>query len=209
MKKKQHFLLAALLGVLSFPATAQDVSPPALVTPIQVHVQPNGTAVQGNPLDVEVLILGLGDGATPSLGAFDLTLSWDPTVLGFNSIGFGGALGDEAMGEALTGVVNNPDNAMVSEVSLLLPADLIANQSDTFTLFTVTFDTIMTGSTPLDLTPNDPLADELGLPLTAEFIGANITVNRFMPVADIPTLSQWGLLALIGLLLAAGIFRLK
>ena len=130
----------------------------------------------GGTLRATVVVSGLGDLTSPSLGAFDVTLSFDPAVLGFASVDFGVFLGDEAAGEALTGFQATSDEVMVFEVSLLQPDVLDALQSSSFPLFTVTFNALELGTSSLLLSLNAPLSDEFGEPLPADVITSSVTV---------------------------------
>jgi hypothetical protein len=46
-----------------------------------------------NPADVNVVISGLGDFTAPSLGAFDLDIIYDPTILSMTGVTFGDQFG--------------------------------------------------------------------------------------------------------------------
>ncbi len=174
---------------------------------VTLEVVPSSQRVDvGETLTVDVNIWGLGEFAAPSLGAFDVTLSFDPAVLGFADITFGPYLGDEAAGEAITGF-SVSDDLMAFEVSLLLPEELIGLQPAGFTLFTVTFEGLTTGGSPLVIAA-DVLADELGDPIIASTIDSYVAVGR-VNVLEIPTVSEWGLLLLSLALLCAGVFHVR
>lgn len=138
----------------------------------------------GDPVDVELVISGLGDSVAPSLGVFDLDISYESTILGFTGYALGPYLGDilggEALdwsgGEYLSGVIN------IYELSCLLPNDAYSQwlhgysvppylddiQPSSFTLATLTFDTLSLGTSSLDITINPwGLGDAYGDPLTA------------------------------------------
>ena len=152
----------------------------------------------GNTVDVDLVISGLGDGIAPSLSTFDLDISYDSTILSFTDYALGTCLGDILSGEALdwslgeypSGVIN------ISELSLLY-----ANQASdpfydssasgsgylpylddiqlgSFTLATLTFDTLALGTSPLDITiSTGGLGDASGvslLPATLETGSINV-----------------------------------
>ena len=160
----------------------------------------------GTTLTADVQISGLASG-TPSLGTFDLTLSFDPAVLAFTGAAFGTLLGDPSAtpAEAVTAVTA----AEIFEVSLLLPAALNALQPDAFTLFTATFDVIGRGATALSV-GDIILGDDNGDPLPAmgavQIIPGAITAG---PAMGIPILSAWGTLILIGALTGFGVLFLR
>ncbi len=147
-------------------------------TAITLEVLPaTQTVDQGENFSVDVNISGLGEFSAPSLGAFDVGLGFDPTLLSFNAIEFGPYLGDEAAAEAIVGFDVLSDNLMAFEVSLLLPAELIDLQPGSFRLFTVTFGALAPGTSPLDLTVAD-LGDENGDLLTADVVNGNVEVEE-------------------------------
>ena len=88
----------------------------------------------GLPVSVGVVISGLGDATSPSLGAFDIDIQFDPGRLSFGSALFG----DPVLGDQLDvlGLGGNPTFAGITspgvlnlfEVSLDVPADLNALQ---------------------------------------------------------------------------------
>lgn len=124
------------------------------------------TVAVGTPVDMELTISGLGNFAPASVGEFDVNVTFDDSILGFDSVVFGTLLGDEALGEALTIV----DISMAREVSLfavsfLFDFELDAIQPAAFTLATLTFDTLAVGTSALGISINS-LGDALGNPLS-------------------------------------------
>ena len=162
----------------------------------------------GRTTTVEVRISELGNFASPALRTFDLTLSFDPAVLTFTGAGFETQLGHAtpAPTEALTGVI--PATAQVFQVSLLPSADLIDLQPEEFTLLRASFNVVGEGTS--DVMVNGILGDENGDPLPAT--GAVLVLSGTIapgPVTDIPTLSSWGTLLMIGALTGVGILLLR
>lgn len=140
---------------------------------VSLSVVPSATEVQvGDSVDVSVRISGLTAGASPSLGAFDLTLFFEPTIVSFDSIVFGDpVLGDQldAPGGFSPGSLTIPGSGSVSfiEISGDPSADLNTFQANEFTLATLTFTAIGLGLSPLDLIINPGgLSTELGSALT-------------------------------------------
>jgi hypothetical protein len=97
------------------------------------------TGFANRPVAVDVVISGLGSGAPPSLGAFDLDVAFDASVLTPIGIEFGPLLGNPGLSEALTGFLFSPGVVNVAEVSLLAPSVLDALQPTSFVLASVSF----------------------------------------------------------------------
>jgi len=149
----------------------------------------------GDPANVDLVISGLGDGVAPSLSVFDLDISFDPSILDFSSVSFGLFLGDPFWYEAVTDVLPpgalRPDNTLVPagtvniyELSLLdanstsgpffIPPYL-DDQPSSFTLATLTFDTLALGTSPLNISSVWALGDANGDPLTYSLESGSIS----------------------------------
>lgn len=183
----RRLCLAALLSVAAIPGHA------AVVT-----VNPAATStVVGQSLLVAVDISDLVDGGAPSLGAFDIDVSFDPAVLSFTQITFGTGLdvlglgGNLQQGTEGSGIVN------AFELSLDSIDDLNTLQPGAFALFTLTFQALSAGTSNLSLTLNS-LADADGIEIAATTVGSSIEV------APVP-LPAAGWMLLSGLLSLAGI----
>jgi len=144
-------------------------------------------------VSVDLFISGLGDFSAPSLGAFDLDISFDPNILSIGDVDFDLLLGDPDWFEASTEVLYpgdlRPDSSIVPdgtvnliEVSFFTPIELDDSQPSTFTLASLTFETLAIGTSPLDLTINS-LGDGFGFPLDAEVQSGSIS-----PVAEPATI---------------------
>jgi hypothetical protein len=136
-------------------------------------VPDSATVVAGDTLDVDVIISGVAAGAPPSVGGFDLVVSFDPTILSLREadVSFGPFLGDPALFEALTDVTflpSVPELAFVNiaEVSFLSPAELDALQPASFTLATLSFSVLASGTTTLTFSQAD-VVDAFGRPFRA------------------------------------------
>jgi len=131
----------------------------------------------GSPVDVDLMIWGLGDYTEPSLSTFDLDILFDPTILAFNSAIFGDPiLGDQldiwSFGmNAMEAFVTSPGVLYILEVSLDTVDDLHDFQADSFTLATLTFDALESGTSSLDIS-NMILGDAYGnvIPVPATFL---------------------------------------
>ncbi len=126
----------------------------------------------GNPAIVNLFITDLGNYESPSLGAFDLYVYYDPAILSFSGYTLGPFLGDTMLGDAqdLSWGEISPGTINFSELSLLGVDELNALQPGAFTLASLTFDTIALGSSALHLWYNiGGLSDEYGLPLYEQY----------------------------------------
>lgn len=107
-----------------------------------IGLQPEmGSAGTGDSISLDLVISDLGDFGPDSLGAFDISVGFDASVLSFTSYSLGGFLGDLGLFEAIDASSGDVGGAInVAEVSLLSIIDLDALQSAEFTLATLTFD---------------------------------------------------------------------
>lgn len=195
---------AALIGLilLTLPSTVDAGEPVTVVlAPDMENVLP------GDLLTLDVLVTDLGDGAAPSLGGFDVALSFDPARFEFAAAVPGLDLGDPDLGEALEVSTVGPSNYELLVLSLLSPADLIANQGETVALFSAAFIALEPGSAAFDLTLNAPLADEDGNALDVAPIEPPVVVVG-API-DIPTLNGLGLGVLVLILISSGLIVLR
>lgn len=164
------------------------------------------TVNSGDPVDVQIVISGLGDGTAPSLGAFDLDVSFDPAILSFNRVAFGPYLGDPdpllfetntSHDDSVTGLVNLFELSFLEADSqtciFCIPPYLDDLQPSSFTLATLTFDTIGIGTSQLGISRN-VLGDAWGDPLNADELQSG-EVNVVSAVPEPATL----LLAVSGL----------
>ncbi len=152
----------------------------------------------GSPLVVDIVIAGLGLGAAPTLAAFDLDVTFLPSVLSFVSVSFGpdlGALGIDAL--TSSGLLGGPLRIDVAEYSLLSNAALDASQPASFVLATLHFLGLAPGTSPLAIT-QAVLANTAGGPsIPATLNGASVDV---VPVPEATTAALVGLgVALLGL----------
>lgn len=195
MSKELSAILTATAAFALWQGTARAIS-------LNLVPAPQNTFL-GNTVNVGVTISDLGDGAAPSLSTYDLDISFDDTVLDFSGVTFGDpSLGDQL---ALFGVsslteTEEPSFGLVNifELSFNSVDELDDSQADSFTLATLTFNTIATGTSPLGLSIN-ALGDALGDPLTAE-IG-----NSFVSVSSQPVTVPEPSFTLVGFGLTMGL----
>jgi len=153
------------------------------------------------------ILLDLGDGIASSLGVFDLDISYNSDILAFDSLTFGDpVLGDQldlwglgsltSTNSSITGTVN------LFELSRDHSFDLEDFQADSFTLATLTFDTLAVGTSFLDIFTNS-LSDAWGDPLIATTESGSINVTS-APVPEPGTL-----VLLVSGLLGLGVLKRK
>jgi hypothetical protein len=118
----------------------------------------------GDNLDLELRIDGLGDGTSPSLGAFDIEILFDDAVLGFDSAVYSDLLGT-LNADAFPFTTPGPGGVSISNASILDNASLDALQPDAFTLATLTFTGLSAGSRSLSYGTVE-LYDAFGDPMT-------------------------------------------
>jgi hypothetical protein len=151
----------ALMGVLWIVGSAASAAPILSIVP------PSQQGIYGSSVTVDLLVSGLGDGVAPSVGAFQTSISFNPLILGVNSVTFGDpVLGDQLdlfnlgslffYDETITGQVD------LFEISFDSPTDLDSLQAPAFILARIVFDVIGVGRTALSL-GNVILADSLGI----------------------------------------------
>ena len=141
---------------------------------------PSQTVSVGDPVSVDVDVSGLGNFAPPSLDVFDVDVSYDSSILSPTTVVFGSELDVFGVGSIQRAGGFAP--VSVFEASLDLATDLDTLQPGQFTLFTITFDAIGPGISPIDASVV-LLSDALGNFLIARTRGATVTVE---PVTVIP-----------------------
>lgn len=157
------------------------------------------TVTAGSSVDVALVISGLGSGAAPSLGTFDLDLSFNSSILSFT----GAVFGDPGLGDQLDvlglgsifAATPGAGSVNLFELSFDAAADLDALQADSFTLATLSFSALSAGTSPLGITLN-ALGDANGDPLTADLADGSINVNANNNAGSVPEPATWLLLGL-------------
>jgi hypothetical protein len=170
-----------------------------------IGLQPDSNAVaNGDSISLNLVISDLGNFGPDSLGAFDISVGFDSSVLSFTGYSLGSLLGDPGLFEALdlstgesAGTVN------VAEVSLLSALDLDALQPGEFTLATLNFgvnNLAVGATTQLSLLPGAVFADAAGAGLQviegspAEIAGASPVPVPATPLLLLSALFGWRLL---------------
>ena len=176
MRVRWITIAAAGLGVWVAPAVTMGN--------ISLSFEPNSQVIGlGGLAEVGIRISGLGSSSAPSLGAFDLDVSFDSSILSFNSLTFG----DPVLGDQLDlfglGTFSGFDGSVpglvdLFEVSFDSAADLDSLQADSFILAILTFTGIGLGISDLllSLDPPNALGDSVGSPLSATLENGRISV---------------------------------
>ena len=158
-----------------------------------LSVLPQASTVNlGGTVSVDVVASDLVNGGAPSLGAYDLNLSFDSAVLSFSSIAFGTGLSVTGVPSIVQDYVLGTGSVNPFEVSLESVVDLNSLQTGAFTLFTITFNAAQVGTSALSLGVNS-LSSAEGTDLTAALNGASISVAG-APAVPLPA-AAWLLLS--------------
>jgi hypothetical protein len=172
------FILTLLVGIAALGFT----SPASANITLSLEPTPQSISV-GDTTTLDLVISGLGDHASPSLGAFDLDVTFNPSILSPVSVAFGDHLNLGGLGSLQEFNFNAPGSVHVDEISFELPADLNSAQPSSFTLATLGFRGIGPGVSGLDIT-GASLSDELANSLEFATSGASIEVTGSVPVPD-------------------------
>ena len=140
----------------------------------------------GDQANVDLVISGLGDYSPDSLSTFDLDISYDSTILSFTDYVLGTYLGDISFGEAQdlswgeysSGVINISELSWLDANSTSGPFFIppyLDDQPSSFTLATLTFDTLALGTSPLNISSVWALGDANGDPLTYSLESGSIS----------------------------------
>lgn len=176
MRGVTFLMVAASVALSSVPAAA-----------IVISVEPASTSVVlGQSTTIDVNISGLGAFVAPSLSTFDVEVGYDTSLLSPTLVTFGSELDLFGFGSIQGSGPGFVLELEAFELSLDAPSDLDALQSGTFTLFTVTFQTLALGTTSIDLFVN-ALGDADGLPLDADVERGNIRIREEPTQAPEPT----------------------
>ncbi len=140
------------------------------------------TVGTGASVALDLNVSGLSDFAAPSLGAWDVDIDFDPTILSFTGAIFGNQLDLFGLG-GINGVFDLGGIIDIFEVSLDLASDLDTLQAGAFTLATLSFDAIGVGTSALTITIDD-LSDADGAALGALASGASVTVTAPVSVPE-------------------------
>jgi hypothetical protein len=156
----------------------------------------------GDSVEIALEVSGLVDGAAPSLGVYDVDLTWDASALDLDVV----AVGDPLLGDQLdlsglgviTAIAFGPGTLSLFEQSLDSAATLDALQAGAFTLATLTFTLLDAAGSAITLSV-DQLGDANGRPLAPESVSGAV-------VSAVPE-PRAAVLWLLGLLLVSSRIR--
>jgi hypothetical protein len=192
MKKTCSCILFGLFLVMNC-ATAQAITIGFVPLDSSVYLDPNGI------FSVELVISGLGDSSAPSLGTFDVDVSFDPEIieLDLEHVTFGNQLGLGGFGSESSASITQVGTLNLFELSYSSPDVLDTQQADGFTLASIPFATLMAGTSGLVVSVNF-LGDSLGDPLMVETTNGSVTVAAPVPEPSTLLLLASGLAGLVG-----------
>lgn len=94
----------------------------------------------GDNVTLTLMVGGLGDGVAPSLGAFDVDVNYDSSVLSLTSFSLMGNLGDLGLGEAIDLSLGDLGGVIgIAEISFLFDFELDSLQGSSFALAELNF----------------------------------------------------------------------
>jgi hypothetical protein len=173
--------LVGLLGLGGMP-TAQAVT--LSFEPAVQNVQP------GDIFEVGIRISDLGIGAAPSLGAFDIEIMFDTTVIDVTGLPSGVVFGDPVLGDQLD-LPNDPNNVGTFPFAGFIPGGVFvsdssgndtgvlnSDQASDFILATLEFEALALGTSALQFSFGSfgGLFDASGDPLSAQLDTGSVTV---------------------------------
>ena len=149
---KRRPIMRKKIIVLLFPALLLFATQ-AMATSFSLN--PSGQDIfTGDSFVLDLNVFGLTDGAADSLGAFDLCIAYDYSMLHFIEVTFSHSLGDPDPDMWETDIVGKesvPGSVYLSEVSWLFDYELNVLQSDNFTLATLEFTGIREGTSVIEI----------------------------------------------------------
>jgi len=179
MKRTNFYVLLLALALFFTHHTASAVV--IDITPVEQ------TVTLGDSVSVDIFISGLTD--SNALGDFDFDLFFDSSILGLTSVSFGNQLGDSLQDSS-----SGSGWANLNELSWESALDLVANQANSFSLATLTFNTLSIGTSEFFFDTIWALGDQNG-----DWLGGDFNkglVNVIDSTTPIPEPSSLLLLAL-------------
>jgi hypothetical protein len=126
----------------------------------------------GSTVSVQISISGLGSGAAPALGAWDIDVAFDPTVISLSGVTFRSPseLGPGSLQDSgLIPIGPTESRVDAAEISFEDAAALEAAQPDAFLLATIQFTGLTTGMATFSFAQL-LLSDAQGAPLPADSV---------------------------------------
>lgn len=184
--RMRMWLAAALLALAVAGAPARGGAATITLVPAWP------TVGASNAIAVDVVISGLGEGAPPTVAAFDLDVTFDPALLQIVSVDFGwDVFPDAALSD--WNLLAGPTRVDLAGASLFDDATLDAYQPASFVLATLHFFALTPGVAPLAIS-QAVLAATGGGALARDLVGTSIEI--LVPEPGTATLLALGLLLL-------------
>jgi hypothetical protein len=161
----KRFITVAILALAAPAALVAD--------PISLTLVPSAQTVGLGSHPSEVVMVS-GVGHPPSIGTYDLSLTFSSSILAAGDVAFSSFLGVPGV-EALTDFTMAPGTVEFAEVSLLPSTSLDALQTASFPLATITFTATGLGTTALSFSMVT-VDDAFGGKLTVSPGNGSITV---------------------------------
>jgi hypothetical protein len=170
------FAVTVLVVSAALGSTAAQAEPTMSIG--SATINPGGSAT------VNLNISGLGNGT--SLGAFDVNVGFNSSVISFNSTTFGDPmLGDQLDLEGfgtIDGTTPGTSTVEAFDISLDSPTALTTSQPSSFTLASFTFTAVSSGLSSLMLSVNS-LADQIGNSISSSIENGSIAVGSGQTLA--------------------------
>jgi hypothetical protein len=170
---KKHTLVLALLALAGFSvaANAQSASDVALSI-ADTSSSTNSTVSLGSTITYNINISNLLTYPNGGLGGYDITVDFPSAVLSFQSatLGSGFDVNDSPF------ITNSSGQVELANVSFdPSPANILASQTASFTIGTITFQSIGTGTGALTFDGFTSLSDQNANPVTFSTANAQVT----------------------------------
>ncbi len=169
-----RFLILIIASFALFANTANAAT---------ISFNPTAPTTLGSSVNIDLVISGLGNGVAPSLGAFAVDIAYDNAIIGFNSVTYSDFLGTAGIDSSFF-TTSVAGLLTLDNFSFLSSATLDTLQGASFTLATVSFNSLSVGTSTLAITPLD-ISDALGNSLTVgtqTIDGSVQVINATTPV---------------------------
>ncbi len=154
---------------------------PGVILSVEFPNPPAGQVTVGSTITANIFLSGLG--GSLDLGAFDISLSYNSSLLSLSSVSLGTGLNLGNPAQSSYSVSTPPGAVNTQEISFVAPSILATSQPDDLVLFTVTFLGLANGISPFPFTKVD-LSDGAG----GAFSPANISDGQIAVVPEPATI---------------------
>lgn len=163
---KPHHRAAGSLAWLASAVVFVAVSAGGSAKAATLEARPSQSSVDvGDAVEVYLVVTGLGAGTAPSLGSYNVELSYDQGVFAFDGYTPSRVLGDTDLHTMSEGAVVGSGTIEFYAVSFWPDFDLLSRQDGTVTLLTARFTATASGEPSFDASLVAPLGDEHGDPI--------------------------------------------